>query len=38
MVITFSTLGDGDPSGQYAGLLAELFDAIMSTFRWTCGY
>jgi hypothetical protein len=35
MVITFSTLGDGDPSGKYASLLAELFDAIMSTFRWT---
>lgn len=35
MVITFSTLGDGDPSGEYASLLAELFDAIMSTFRWT---
>lgn len=35
MVITFSTLGDGDPDGEYAGLLAELFDAIMSTFRWT---
>jgi hypothetical protein len=35
MVITFSTLGDGDPAGEYAGLLAELFDAIMSTFRWT---
>jgi hypothetical protein len=35
MVITFSTLGDGDPSGKYANLLAELFDAIMSTFRWT---
>jgi hypothetical protein len=35
MVITFSTLGHGDPAGEYAGLLAELFDAIMSTFRWT---
>jgi hypothetical protein len=35
LVITFSTLGDGDPSGGYASLLAELFDAIMSTFRWT---
>jgi hypothetical protein len=35
MVISFSTLGDGDPSGKYASLLAELFDAIMSTFRWT---
>lgn len=35
MVITFSTLGDGDPSGEYAATLAELFDAVLSTFRWT---
>jgi hypothetical protein len=35
MVITFSTLGDSDPSGEYADTLAELFDAILSTFRWT---
>lgn len=35
LVITFSTLGDGDPSGEYASLLAGLFDAIVSTFRWT---
>jgi hypothetical protein len=35
LVITFSTLGAGDPAGEYARLLAELFDAIMSTFRWT---
>ena len=35
MVITFSAFGDGGPAGEYAGLLAELFDAIMSTFRWT---
>jgi len=35
MVITFSTLGDGDPSGEYAATLADLFDAIMSTLRWT---
>jgi hypothetical protein len=34
MVITFSTLGDGDPAGEYARLLAELFDAILSTLRW----
>jgi hypothetical protein len=33
--IAFSTLGGGDPSDQYAKLLVELFDAIMSTFRWT---
>ena len=35
MVITFSTLGNGDPSGEYAATLAELFGAILSTFRWT---
>lgn len=35
MVITFSTLGDGDPCGEYAAALAALFDAIMSTLRWT---
>jgi hypothetical protein len=35
MVITFSTLGDGDPAGEYAHVLAELFDAILSTLRWT---
>jgi hypothetical protein len=35
MIITFSTLGDGDPAGEYARLLAELFDAILSTLRWT---
>jgi hypothetical protein len=35
IIITFSTLGDGDPAGQYARLLAELFDAILSTLRWT---
>jgi hypothetical protein len=35
IVITFSTLGDGDPSGEYAAALAELFGAILSTFRWT---
>lgn len=35
LMIVFSTVGDGDPAGQYAGLLADLFDAIMTTFRWT---
>ena len=35
MVITFSTLGDGDPCGEYAATLTDLFDAIMSTLRWT---
>jgi hypothetical protein len=35
LAVAFSTLGGGDPGDQYAKLLAELFDAIMSTFRWS---
>jgi hypothetical protein len=35
LVVTFSTIGDGDPDGKFAKLLVELFDAIMTTFRWT---
>jgi hypothetical protein len=35
LMVVFSTVGDGDPAGQFAGILVELFDAIMSTFRWT---
>ncbi|MGH3266176.1 MAG: hypothetical protein ACRDNS_29755 [Trebonia sp.] len=35
MVVTFSTLGDGDPAGEYAATLAALFDAILATLRWT---
>ena len=35
LVVAFSTIGDGDPDGQFAKLLVELFDAIMTTFRWT---
>jgi hypothetical protein len=31
----FSTLGSGDPDGEYAKILVELFDAMMSTFRWS---
>jgi hypothetical protein len=33
VVISFSTLGTGDPTDEFAQLLVELFDAIM-TFRW----
>lgn len=32
--VVFSTLGAGDPDDDIACALAELFDAIMSTFRW----
>lgn len=35
LVIAFSTLGDGRPEGPFTRLLVELFDAIVSTFRWT---
>ncbi len=35
LVSAFSALGAGDPGDKFAGLLAGLFDAIMSTFRWT---
>jgi len=34
LVVAFSTLGGGDPEDEYARLQAELFDAIMGTFRW----
>ena len=37
LVATFSTIGDGDPEGDFAKLLVELFDAIMLTFRWSAG-
>jgi hypothetical protein len=35
LMVGFSTIGDGDPEGEFAKLLVELFDAIMLTFRWT---
>ncbi len=35
LITAFSTPGDGDPAGEFARLLAQLFDSIMLTFRWT---
>jgi hypothetical protein len=35
LIFAFSALGAGDQGDTFAGLLVELFDAIMSTFRWT---
>jgi hypothetical protein len=35
LAVAFATPGAADPGGKYAGLLVELFDAIMTTFRWT---
>ncbi|MGH3252313.1 MAG: hypothetical protein ACRDOI_39720 [Trebonia sp.] len=37
LVAAFSTIGDGDPEGEFAKLLVGLFDAIMTTFRWATG-
>ncbi len=34
LTIAFSTLGDGDPDGEVAHLLVELFDAVVSTLLW----
>jgi hypothetical protein len=33
--VTFSTVGDGDPASEFTEVLIGLFDAIMTTFRWT---
>lgn len=35
LIATFSTLGGGDPADELSGVLVQLFDAIMSTFRWS---
>src|SRR3984885_1432230 len=35
LISAFSSLEDRSPDGRFTQLLVELFDAIMSTFRWT---
>lgn len=37
LVSSFSTLGDGDPESELTKLFCDLFDAIMTTFRWSYG-
>lgn len=34
VIVSFTTIGDGDPDGELAHVLVELFDAIMTTWRW----
>lgn len=34
LAVNFSTAGNGDPGSEYARAHAELFDALMTTFRW----
>jgi hypothetical protein len=35
ITVSFSTAGNGDPDSEFTKALAELFDALMTTFRWT---
>lgn len=35
LIAAFSTMGGGDPGDELSGVLVQLFDAIMSTFRWS---
>ena len=35
LLAAFSVLSGEGQLDEFAGLMAELFDAIMSTFRWT---
>ncbi|MGL5810517.1 MAG: hypothetical protein ACRCYQ_11280 [Nocardioides sp.] len=37
VVVSCSVIGDGDPDSLPTGLVVELFDAIMSTWRWQAG-
>ncbi|MGW7076793.1 hypothetical protein [Streptomyces sp. NPDC054866] len=34
VVVSFTTIGDADPEGDISEILVELFDAVMTTFRW----
>lgn len=33
-IVSFTTFGDGDPTSEFSDLMVDLFDAIMSTWRW----
>ncbi|MEU3891027.1 hypothetical protein [Streptomyces sp. NPDC029041] len=35
LTVTFSTVGDGDPDSDFTSALVDLFDAVMTTFRWS---
>ncbi|MGV9880525.1 hypothetical protein [Streptomyces sp. NPDC003006] len=34
VVVSFSTVGDGNLDSDFTEILVELFDAVMTTFRW----
>lgn len=33
-IVSFTSVGDGDPASDFSDLMVDLFDAIMSTWRW----
>lgn len=35
LTVTFSTIGDGHPDGELSDILVDVFDAVMTTFRWS---
>ncbi|MEV0930350.1 hypothetical protein ACIBMX_24375 [Streptomyces phaeochromogenes] len=35
VTVCFSTIADGHPHSEFAEVLVELFDAVMTTFRWS---
>jgi hypothetical protein len=37
LTVSFSTAGDGDPASMFTRAVADLFDAMMTTFRWSHG-
>jgi hypothetical protein len=37
IAVSFSTGGDGNPDSDFTTALADLFDAVMTTFRWMSG-
>jgi hypothetical protein len=34
VIVSFTTLGDGKPDSEFTHLVVELFDALMTTWRW----
>ncbi|MFC4033641.1 hypothetical protein ACFO3J_19445 [Streptomyces polygonati] len=35
LAVSFSTAGDGDPASAFTRAVTDLFDAMMTTFRWS---
>lgn len=35
ITVCFSTIADGQPHSEFSEVLVELFDAVMTTFRWS---